>query len=82
LNNEAARYRLSSEPIGKLTAPRKIPIKGFQDYVNLFLGDKDPSQRIYEKARPAASPRRSKPQQATFLGSLPLPALLLAARNR
>jgi DNA topoisomerase-2 len=29
----------------------KLPIKGFQDYVNLYLGNKDPSMRCYEKAR-------------------------------
>lgn len=36
----------------------KIPIKGFQDYVNLYLADKDPSQRIYEKVRKTAFPCR------------------------
>ena len=29
----------------------KLPIKGFSDYVNLYLGNKDPSMRCYEKAR-------------------------------
>ena len=29
----------------------KLPIKGFSDYVNLYLGTKDASQRCYEKAR-------------------------------
>lgn len=29
----------------------KLPIKGFSDYVNLYLGNKDASQRCYEKAR-------------------------------
>jgi hypothetical protein len=32
----------------------KLPIKGFADYVNLYLGNKDPSMRCYEKARGAA----------------------------
>ena len=32
----------------------KLPIKGFADYVNLYLGNKDPSMRCYEKARRGA----------------------------
>ncbi len=32
----------------------KLAIKGFSDYVNLYLGAKEPSQRCYEKARGAA----------------------------
>jgi DNA topoisomerase-2 len=35
----------------------KLPIKGFSDYVNLYLGNKDPSMRCYEKARAAPQPR-------------------------
>ena len=31
----------------------KLPVKGFSDYVNLYLGNKDPSMRCYEKARAA-----------------------------
>ena len=50
----------------------KIPIKGFQDYVNLFLGDKDPSQRIYEKARPRAAASRCA--AAARKPALPAPA--------
>ncbi len=31
----------------------KLPVKGFSDYVNLYLGGKEASQRCYEKARRA-----------------------------
>ena len=34
----------------------KLPIKGFSDYVNLYLGNKDPSTWCYEKARAAQQP--------------------------
>ena len=27
----------------------KLPVKGFSDYVSLYLAGKDPSQRCYEK---------------------------------
>ena len=40
----------------------KLPIKGFSDYVNLYLGNKDPSMRCYEKVRAVqrvAAQRRS-----------------------
>jgi hypothetical protein len=29
----------------------KLPVRGFSDYVNLYLGAKEASQRCYEKAR-------------------------------
>jgi DNA topoisomerase-2 len=32
----------------------KLPVRGFSDYVNLYLGAKEASQRCYEKARARA----------------------------
>lgn len=52
----------------------KIAVKGFQDYVGLFLGDKDPSQRIFERVNDmweiAVATSEGQFQQMSFTNSI------------
>jgi DNA topoisomerase-2 len=56
----------------------KLPIKGFQDYVNLYLVGKDASQRCYEKVNDrwevAIALSEGQFQQARAAASPPCPS--------
>ena len=53
----------------------RLGVKGFSDYVNLYLGDKDPSAKVYEKAiiPRVPTPAPSLPESRALRPALPAP---------